>query len=68
LSPDDLGQGRQRQDLVDEAPVATVAALRETAILFAVVISVVFLKERVSAWRIIAACIIALGALLLRLA
>jgi drug/metabolite transporter (DMT)-like permease len=33
-----------------------------------VVISVVFLKERVSAWRIIAACIIALGALLLRLA
>ncbi|MDX0413550.1 EamA family transporter [Sinorhizobium medicae] len=51
-----------------KAPVATVAALRETAILFAVVISVVFLKERVSAWRIIAACIIALGALLLRLA
>ncbi|MCG5477701.1 MULTISPECIES: EamA family transporter [Sinorhizobium/Ensifer group] len=50
------------------APVATVAALRETAILFAVVISVVFLKERVSIWRIAAACVIALGALLLRLA
>jgi drug/metabolite transporter (DMT)-like permease len=51
-----------------KAPVATVAALRETAILFAVVISVVFLKERVSIWRVAAACVIALGALLLRLA
>lgn len=51
-----------------KAPVATVAALRETSILFAVVISVVFLKERVSIWRIAAASIIALGALLLKLA
>lgn len=51
-----------------KAPVATVAALRETSILFAVVISVVFLKERVSVWRIAAACVIALGALLLKLA
>ncbi|MDK1489160.1 EamA family transporter [Sinorhizobium sp. 7-81] len=51
-----------------KAPVATVAALRETSILFAVVISVVFLKERVSVWRIAAASVIALGALLLRLA
>ncbi len=51
-----------------KAPVATVAALRETSILFAVVISAVFLKERVSIWRAIAACVIALGALLLRLA
>ncbi|MCA1403172.1 EamA family transporter [Ensifer sp. IC3342] len=51
-----------------KAPVATVAALRETSILFAVVISVVFLKERVSVWRIAAASAIALGALLLKLA
>ncbi|WP_331373986.1 EamA family transporter [Sinorhizobium chiapasense] len=51
-----------------KAPVATVAALRETSILFAVVISVVFLKERVSIWRIAAASAIALGALLLKLA
>lgn len=50
------------------APVATVAALRETAILFAIVISVIFLKERISIWRIAAACVIALGALMLRLA
>lgn len=51
-----------------KAPVATVAALRETSILFAVVISIVFLKEPVSVWRIAAACVIALGALLLKLA
>ncbi len=51
-----------------KAPVATVAALREASILFAVVISIVFLKEPVSVWRIAAACVIALGALLLKLA
>ena len=51
-----------------KAPVATVAALRETSILFAIVISIVFLKERVSIFRIAAACLIALGALLLKLA
>lgn len=50
-----------------KAPVATVAALRETAILFAIVISIVFLKEKVSIWRIAAACLIATGALLLKL-
>jgi uncharacterized membrane protein len=31
-----------------KAPVATVAALRETSILFALIISVVFLKEKAS--------------------
>ncbi len=51
-----------------KAPVATVAALRETSILFAVIISIVFLKERVSPFRIAAAGLIALGALLLKLA
>ncbi|MDQ0319878.1 drug/metabolite transporter (DMT)-like permease [Pararhizobium capsulatum DSM 1112] len=51
-----------------KAPVATIAALRETSILFAVVISIVFLKERVSPFRIAAAGLIALGALLLKLA
>ena len=51
-----------------KAPVATVAALRETSILFAIVISIVFLKERVSIFRITAACLIALGALMLKLA
>ncbi|WP_275790412.1 DMT family transporter [Pararhizobium gei] len=51
-----------------KAPVATVAALRETSILFAIVISIVFLKERISPFRIAAGCLIALGALMLKLA
>lgn len=50
------------------APVAVVAALRETAILFGTVISAFVLKERVSGARVAAACIIALGAVALRLA
>ena len=49
-----------------KAPVAVVAALRETSILFGTVISVVVLKERLGR-RLAAACIIALGAIVLRL-
>ncbi|MDX3928665.1 MAG: DMT family transporter [Shinella sp.] len=49
------------------APVATVAALRETAILFALLISVVVLKEKASIWRYIAGGVIAAGVLVLRL-
>lgn len=51
-----------------KAPVATVAALRETSILFALLISVLILKERSSLWRYLAGAIIAAGALVLRLA
>ncbi|MBB3948205.1 drug/metabolite transporter (DMT)-like permease [Rhizobium skierniewicense] len=50
-----------------KAPVAVVAALRETSILFAVVISIVILKEKASVWRCIAGAIIALGVLIMRL-
>ncbi|AYG65807.1 MULTISPECIES: EamA family transporter [unclassified Rhizobium] len=50
-----------------KAPVAMVAALRESSILFALVISVVVLKERSSIWRYIAGVIIAAGVLVLRL-
>jgi drug/metabolite transporter (DMT)-like permease len=50
------------------APVAVVAALRETSILFGTAISALVLKERVGAARLAAACIIALGAVALRLA
>lgn len=50
------------------APVAIVAALRETSILFAVVIAGLVLKEPLGLRRIIAACIIAGGAVALRLA
>ncbi len=50
------------------APIAMVAALRETSILFATVISAVILRERVSRARVMAACVIAGGTMLLRLA
>jgi drug/metabolite transporter (DMT)-like permease len=50
------------------APVAVVAALRETSILFGTVIAGVVLKESIGPSRVISACIIAAGAALLRLA
>ncbi len=50
------------------APLAVVAALRETSILFGTAIAGLVLKEPLGARRIIAACIIAGGAALLRLA
>jgi drug/metabolite transporter (DMT)-like permease len=50
-----------------KAPVATVAALRETSILFALLISVVVLKEKASRWRYLAGAIIAMGGLVLKL-
>jgi drug/metabolite transporter (DMT)-like permease len=49
------------------APIAVVAALRETSILFGTVISGLLLKERIGLGRLLAACIIALGAAVLRL-
>jgi len=49
------------------APIATVSALRETSILFGVVISALVLKEHLTRVRVIAACIIAAGAMVLRL-
>jgi drug/metabolite transporter (DMT)-like permease len=50
------------------APIALVAALRETSILFGVIISGLLLKEHVGLARLAAACTIALGAAVLRLA
>lgn len=50
-----------------KAPVATVAALRESAILFALLISVFILKEKASIWRYIAGAVIAAGVLVLKL-
>ncbi len=49
------------------APVALVAALRETSIVFATVISALVLKERISARRLAATALIAAGAAALRL-
>jgi drug/metabolite transporter (DMT)-like permease len=50
------------------APVAVVAALRETAILFGTAIAAFILKERVSPVRLAAVGLIAAGAIALRLA
>ena len=50
------------------APVAVVAALRETSILFGVAIAALILREPVGPRRLAAAALIALGAVSLRLA
>jgi drug/metabolite transporter (DMT)-like permease len=48
------------------APVAAVAALRETSVIFAALLGTVFLKERFGRQRLIAACAVALGIIALR--
>jgi drug/metabolite transporter (DMT)-like permease len=50
-----------------QAPLALVAALRETSVLFAMIIAVLFLNERVGAWRWAAAALIAGGVVLMRI-
>lgn len=49
------------------APIALVAALRETSVLFGAAIAVMFLKEPVRPARLIAALLILIGLVLLRL-
>ncbi|WP_343733268.1 EamA family transporter [Duganella sp.] len=49
------------------APVAAVAALRETSILFAAAIAALFLRERLAPGRILAVSLIACGAIVMRL-
>jgi drug/metabolite transporter (DMT)-like permease len=51
-----------------QAPIAIIAALRETSILWGTVIAVLILRERIDAPRVIATVIIAGGAVVLRLA
>jgi drug/metabolite transporter (DMT)-like permease len=50
------------------APIAVVAALRETSVLFGALIAVVILKEPLRAARIVAALMIVAGLVLMRLA
>ena len=49
------------------APIAIVATLRETSVLFGALIAVVVLKEPLRAVRIVAACLIVCGLVLIRL-
>jgi drug/metabolite transporter (DMT)-like permease len=51
-----------------QVPIATVAALRETSVLFAVAISMLVLREARSARRIVAAVLVVAGAATLKLA
>jgi len=50
------------------APVALVAALRETSIVFVTLLSAVLLKERITPQRLLATALIVAGAIALRLA
>lgn len=50
------------------APIAAVAALRETSILFVMLMSAYFLKEKVTGLRLLGAVLIVLGAVAIRLA
>jgi drug/metabolite transporter (DMT)-like permease len=50
------------------APIAIVAALRETSVLFGALIAVVVLREPLRAARIVAAAVIVLGLAVIRLA
>lgn len=49
------------------APIGAVAALRETSVLFAVLLSTLFLGEPLTRWRIAGAVLIVAGAALLKL-
>jgi uncharacterized membrane protein len=51
-----------------QAPVAAIAALRETSILFAIAISALFLREKISRRRYQAITLIAAGAIVMRIA
>ncbi|WP_454883535.1 EamA family transporter [Sphingomonas oryzagri] len=46
-------------------PMGSVSALRETSVVFAALIGRFFLRERLTAWRIGACCVVALGAILI---
>lgn len=50
-----------------QAPIALVAALRETSVLFAMLIAVLLLKERAGAWRWVGSALILGGVVLMRL-
>ncbi len=50
-----------------QAPVAAVAALRETSVIFAALLGSIFLKEPFGRQRLIGACAVALGVMALRL-
>ena len=51
-----------------QAPIALVAALRETSVLFGTLIATLILKEVMTGWRALASAFVVLGMLLLKMA
>lgn len=51
-----------------QAPIALVAALRETSVLFGAILATVFLKEPLTGWRVMASVLVLAGMALLRVA
>ena len=51
-----------------QAPIALVAALRETSVLFGSLIAIVVLKEAMTVWRALASALVLLGMVLLKMA
>ena len=51
-----------------QAPIALVAALRETSVLFGAILATVFLKEPLTGWRVLASLLVLAGMALLRVA
>ncbi|MEZ5851195.1 MAG: EamA family transporter [Hyphomicrobiaceae bacterium] len=51
-----------------KAPIALVAALRETSVLFGALLATLILKEPVTGWRVLASLAVVLGVVLLRVA
>ena len=49
-----------------QAPIALVTALRETSTIFALLIGIVFLKERFTVWKLLATLLVLTGVVLLR--
>ena len=50
-----------------KAPIAMVAALRETSVIFGMLLAVVLLHEKFTFWRGIAVVLVAFGAMILKL-
>ena len=50
------------------APIALVAALRETSVLFGALIATIILKEPLTGWRLLASLAVVAGVVMLRIA
>lgn len=51
-----------------KAPIALVAALRETSVLFGAMIATIILKEPLTGWRLLASAMVVAGVVMLRIA